>query len=90
MDIKQIAIEAGLISGNDLEATYSDWEKELNLFAQKIIAARDAEWMAGLVGYVNPAVINSLSNKWSSTTTITPHVAFSTDVALYIQPKEVK
>jgi hypothetical protein len=46
MDIKQIAIESGLISGNDLEATYLDWEKELNLFAQKIREARDAEWVS--------------------------------------------
>jgi hypothetical protein len=65
-------------------------EQAVTKFLNGVRAARDAEWMAGLVGYVNPAVINLLSNKWSSTTTITPNVAFDTDVALYIQPKEMK
>ena len=51
MDIKQIAIEAKLIRGKDLETTYSDWEKELNIFAQKIIAAYNAEWIAEPVAY---------------------------------------
>ena len=93
MDIKKLAKECGavlFIDGEDNLYCINFRPSDLELFAQKIIAARDAEWRAELVGYVNPAVINSLSNKWNSTTTITTHVAFNTDVALYIQPKEVQ
>jgi len=88
MDIKKLAEECGIYSTE--YSSHACDADALELFAKKIREARDAEWMAEPVGYVNPAAINSLSNKWSSTTTITPHVAFSTDVALYIQPKEVK
>lgn len=91
MDIKQIAIESGLVSGNDIEATYSDWEKELNLFAQKIRDARDAEWMAEPFGYY-----------WKTIKQDEEGVIFGPEVKdypewqleemqpLYIQPKEVK
>ena len=41
------------------------------------------------IGYVNPAVINSLNSNWSSCTTITTHIAFETDVPLFTKPKEV-
>jgi len=51
MDIKKLAIESGLVGGNNKDVTYAEWEKELNLFAQKIREARDAEWMAEPVGY---------------------------------------
>jgi hypothetical protein len=85
MDIKKLAIESGLVSGNDLEATYSDWEKELNLFAEKLIAAYHAEWIAEPIGYVcksenyTESLISDNAKLWGVYT-----------IPLYAQPKEMK
>jgi len=47
MDIKKLAEECWTESIVDI---YDFYPSELELFAQKIIAARDAEWMAEPVG----------------------------------------
>jgi len=52
MNVKKLAIDSGLVNGSDTDTTYDDWEKEIELFAQKIIAARDAEWMAEPVAWI--------------------------------------
>jgi len=89
MDIKQIAAECCLTheAGDGLHAI----SVSLIEFAQKIIDARDAEWMAEPFGYY-----------WSTTTFDESGIITAEEVKdypewqlkemqpLYIQPKEVK
>jgi len=85
MDIKQIADECGLIHMSGYVTVKYIGMEELELFAQKIKAARDAEWMAEPVGYVRKceyytgSVISNDSNYYGGYS-----------VPIYIQPKEVK
>jgi len=53
MDIKKLTEEFLIIHGEDSDGQYAVMQHDIELFAQKIIAARDAEWMADPGAWVN-------------------------------------
>ena len=90
MDIKKLAIDCGCSGIGD-----DDWQfsiKELELFAQKIIEARDKEWMAEPACCVTQDQNDNPKNIATVHTSLVPEISKVGYVLtpLYIQPKEVK